>query len=313
MATKCIELMEGRTDYSLGTGGWRGLKRVFHVKVNNVNDFPEIIMQVPALVDEGTAVPWGSSYPDDGSGLVVVQIDRLERLDHLNYKMGAVYGPPIIIEAARNTVDKWQWDVEGGLLFERVFFDRNSVPIASPRYEPIAEADAPPGGEAFFTNHNNQTVRLIRKPNEFETLQGVDFPAKRATLIGFRKVARLTSLVPGIIISQLGTVNFRTFQGAEPGALRFSALSVHPVGGILAPFGGLVIRADDLRHFEITIVFEWNPDIWEPFRNVHVRTWDDGSFSVIYNGDEPTADLVESRHHIHLFADFLVTILEPFG
>jgi hypothetical protein len=305
--------MEGRTDYSLGIGGWQGLKRVFHVKVNSVNDFPEIIMQVPALVDEGTAVPWGSTYPNDSSGLVVVQIDRLERLDHLNYKMGAVYGPPVVIETSSNIIDHWQWDIEGGLTFERIFFDRNRVPIASPRYEEIGrdEVGVPPE-ETFFTNHNNKTQRLLRKPNEFEPLQGADFPAKRATLIGFRKVARLTGTVPGSILNHLGRVNLRPFQGAEVAALRFTALSVHPVGGILTPFGGLVIRPDDLRHFEITIVFEWNPDIWEPFRQVHVRTWDDGSFSVIYDADNPEANLVESRHSLHEFSDYLVTILEPF-
>ena len=313
MATKCIELLEGRTDYSLSFGGWAGLKRVFYVKVNKADDFPEIIMQVPSLVDEGTAVPWGSTYPNDTSGLVVVEINRLERLDHLNYKMGAVYGPPLVIETSRNIIDRWQWDIEGGLVFERIFFDRNRVPIASPRYEEIPDEEVGiPEGEVFYTNHNNKTIRLIRKPNEFEPLHGADFAAKRATLIGFRKVPRLTGGVPGPVLGQLGTVNLYPFQGAEKAALRFTSLSIHPVGGMLLPFGGVVIRPDDLRHFEVTIVFEWNPDIWEPFRNTHVRTWDDGSFSVIYNADNPDADLVESRHHMHNFSDFLVTILEPF-
>ncbi len=303
--------MDGRTGYSLGIGGWQGLKREFHVEVDDHNDFPEVVMQIPSLITEGAAVPWGSAYPGDNSGLVVLALDRLERLDHTNYIMLAAYGPPLAIENPRNILDHWEWDVSGGLQFEKVDYDLNQVPLASPKYRPVfgGAANQP---DLFYTNHNKQDIALELLKNEFEQFEGAMVPRTQATLTGFRKVHTIGDEVIGRVLGQLGTVNKRPFQGAEKGALRFIALDVRPVGGMLGPFTVIIIQPGDLRHHEITIVFEWNPKLHDPHIIQHKKTWDDGTSSVIYDGNEPESLAVRKKHQLHRYVDFMVDILTPF-
>lgn len=333
------ELMEGRQGHTLGPTGLVGRMRVFRVEVDNDGDDPGEVMQDPALVTTGTPVAKGSPWPGDNPyGLVATEIAPFLRLGHKLYKVRITYAPPgYSIDAPTNIIDQWQWDVESNSQFIHVDFDINLNPIASPAYrttEPVASTPEDPITPEELANLQKGQMRddkggwipLWALPGKVLSPVGTDKPVRVATLKGVRKVARLPQppLGVGSVLAHIGRLNFQEFMGAEPGALRFDALGVHPQFGALLTGGGTLQGPGDLKHWDIEITFAWNPDVWDPVRLTHVYKYDDSSMRPVFpteneEGQPLTGDDLNnalpliSEHYNYEFTNFVAQILQPFS
>ncbi|MDZ4250299.1 MAG: hypothetical protein U0990_09450 [Candidatus Nanopelagicales bacterium] len=324
------EIMEGRQGAGIGIEGPRGYKREFYVETDDADHFPELVMQIPSLVTEGSAVRLGDEYPGH-SGLVATYHHREERYDQRKWRMRVDYGLPLVLVGGGTVESRWEWSLDGSAQFEKVYVDRRGKSIAAPKYSVLADQGATgflePTGDPdldrfYYANRHNKLLKLQRHGNEFEPLEGFDRPKPVATLRAFRKVLyppEAALLTVGDALTAINTdfvtafwhPNSRT--AFPPRSLRFMGMSVQPVGALLATTGQQVLTPDNMRSYEITLSFDWNPDLWDPVRLQHKITWDDGTFSIVFLEDATPAAIAESQFDGHHEVNFHDRVLAPWG
>lgn len=330
---KVRERIDSRSGHTLGIEGLVGKNRIFDVYLDDVDQDVELVIQDPVLVTDGDPVPYASPWPGANPfGLVATGITALRRITKTHYRVRVTYTPPLLaINVPGNTIDRWEWTINGGLQFEKLLFDNQGKPIASPYYtvdRPEGLTDAEwAAQETFFTfDDQGKLIEVRRVGGRYLSPEGRDMPVPVTLLRGFRKVARLPMGANGVgaVLSHRGRVNVREFMGAPPGHLRFKELVVHPRSGQLI-IGGSVQGPGDIKHFDVSVEFEWLPFPWDPWVRVNVIKLDDGSVVPVFpskdaDGNPITEDQLRSNdiqpvvteNFTHSQADFIPEILAPF-